>query len=154
VNNVWTFTANVAGSIYNSEPAASIPGASRLRDVQAGAEADRVLPKIWLVGQTTLSAAYYFQYQSSPSILDVTPGNPIPGITFTGLPSDATQVFVQKGNINLAQVKWAIGTGTNLRFPVAFSYSNRTELVAKPDWRGQFGISYDFSSLLSGGSGN
>lgn len=153
-NNVWTFTANVVASIYNSGPSATIPGASQLRDVQAGAEADRVLPKIWLVGQTTLSAAYYFQYQSSPSILDVTPGNPIPGITFTGLPSDATQVFVQKGNINLAQVKWAIGTGTNLRFPVAFSYSNRTELIAKPDWRGQFGISYDFSSLLSGGSGN
>jgi hypothetical protein len=148
-NNLWTFTGNFAASIYNSEPASTIPGASHLRDIQAGAEADRMLPSIPLLGQTTLSVAYYFQEQTSPSILNVTPGTPITGITFTGLPSNASQVFTQKGNIHLAQLKWALGTGKNVRFPFALSYSNRTELIQKPDWRGQFGVSYDFSSLLS-----
>src|SRR5260370_826552 len=128
----------------------SIPGAGRLRDIQAGFEGDRVLPSIPLLGQTTLSGAYYFQYQSSPSILKVTPGTPISGITFIGLPPNATQIFTQKGNIHLAQIKWALGTGKNLRFPVAFSYSNRTDLISKPEWRAQFGITYDFSSFLSG----
>jgi hypothetical protein len=151
-NNVWTFTGNVAVSIYNSQPASTIPGASLLRDVQVGFEADRVLPAIPLLGQTTLSGAYYFQYQSSPSILNVTPSTPITGITFVGLPSNATQVFTQKGNLNLAQLKWALGTGKNLRFPIAVSYSNRTELISKPEWRAQFGITYDFSSFLAGSS--
>jgi hypothetical protein len=149
-NNVWTFTGNFAAAIYDSQPATSIPGAGRLRDIQAGFEGDRVLPSIPLLGQTTLSGAYYFQYQSSPSILKVTPGTPISGITFIGLPPNATQIFTQKGNIHLAQIKWALGTGKNLRFPVAFSYSNRTDLISKPEWRAQFGITYDFSSFLSG----
>jgi hypothetical protein len=152
-NTVWTFTGNFAASIYNAEPASTIPGASHLRDIQAGVEADWMLPSIPLLKQTTLSGAYYFQDQTSPSILNVTPGTPITGITFTGLPSNAAQVFTQKGDIHLAQIKWALGTGKNVHFPFAFSYSNRTELIQKPDWRGQFGVSYDFSSLLSGQNG-
>jgi hypothetical protein len=148
-NNTWTVTGNFAVSIYDSEPSPSIPGASRLRDIQAGAEVDKMLPSIPILGQTTLSAAYYFQDQTSPSILKVTPSSPITGITFTGLPSNASEVFTQKGDVHLAQVKWALGTGKNVRFPLAFSYSNRTELIQKPDWRGQFGVSYNFSSLLS-----
>jgi hypothetical protein len=149
-NNIWTVTANGAFSIYNSEPSSTIPGASHLRDVQAGAEVDRMLPKIPVLGQSTLSLAYYFQDQQSPSILKVTPSSPITGITFTGLPADASEVFAKKGDIHLAQLKWALGTGKNVRFPFAFSYSNRTDLIQKPDWRGQFGVSYDFSSFLSG----
>jgi hypothetical protein len=152
-NTIWTLTANGAVSLYNAQPASTIPDASHLRDAQAGAEVDRILPKIPKLGQTTLSLAYYFQRQESPSILNVTPGSPITGITFTGLPANASQVFAQKGDIHLAQLKWAIGTGKNVRFPLAFSYSNRTDLIQKPDWRGQFGISYDFSSLLSGQNG-
>jgi len=149
-NNVWTFTGNFAVAIYDSQPAATIPGARLLRDIQVGFEADRVLPKAPLLGQSTLSGAYYFQYQSSPAILNITPGTPISGITFTGLPPNATQVFAQKGNLHLAQLKWALGTGKNLRFPFAISYSNRTELISKPEWRAQFGVTYDFSAFLSG----
>lgn len=147
--NIWTLTGNIAGSIYNSTPSSSIPGAGRVRDIQAAFEADYSLPSFKPLGQTTLGGAYYFQYQSSPSILNVTPGQPISGITFVGLPSTATQVFTQKGNIDVAQIKWGLGTGKKLRFPLAFSYSNRTELISKPDWRGQFGISYDFTALTN-----
>lgn len=79
----------------------------------------------------------------------MTPGSPVNGITFTGLPSTATQIFTQKGNINVAQVRYGFGTGTNLKFPIAVTWSNRTELIAHPTWGLQFGVSYDFSSLLS-----
>lgn len=146
-NTKWTLTLNAAAEIYNSQPAASIPNAGRLRDVQAGAEIDFTLPSIPVLGQTTLGPAYYFQDQRSPAILNVTAASPIPGITFIGLPSGATQVFTKAGNIHVAQLKWGFGAGKNVKFPIAFSYSNRTELIAKPDWRGEFGIAYDFSGL-------
>lgn len=146
---LWTITGNAAGSIFQSTPTA-VPGARRLRDIQAAFEVDRVLPSVPLLGASSLGGAYYFQYQSSPGILNVTPGEPIAGITFVGLPANASQVFTQKGAIHVAQLRWGLGTGKSLKFPLAFSYSNRTELIVKPEWRAQFGISYDFSSLLNG----
>jgi hypothetical protein len=156
--NTWTLAANVGASLYNSEPSSSIPGADLLRDIQAGAEVDRTLctsnlPRIgsW-IGDSTASFAYYYQDQTSPSILKVTPGTPLSGITIVGLPSSATQIFTQKGQINLAQFKFGFGTGKNVKFPIAVSWSNRTELIAHPTWGLQFGVSYDFSSLL--GSSN
>jgi hypothetical protein len=43
-----------------------------------------------------------------------------------------------------------LGPGqSSVRFPIAVSYSNRTELITKPEWRGQVGISYDFDSLFT-----
>jgi hypothetical protein len=53
----------------------------------------------------------------------------------------------------LAPVKSGIGNlgagQSNVRFPIALSYSNRTELIDKPDWRGQVGVSYDFDALFA-----
>jgi hypothetical protein len=149
----WTLTGNAAVSIYNSAPSSSIPGASYLRDVQAGVEVDRDLGTLWLLGPATACGTYYFQYQSSPAILNVNPSQPNNGITITGLPSNATQIFAQKGSINVAQVKLALGsTKSNWKFPVAVSWSNRTELITKSTWRAQIGITYDFDSLLAGTS--
>jgi hypothetical protein len=154
----WTLTYNGGVSLYNSTPASTIPGASVLRDVQIGVELDRSIASSKLpgllgkIGDTTASVTYYFQYQSSPSILNVTPSSPLNGITITGLPSSATQVFTTKGNINVAQLKYGFGKGKNVKFPVAVTYSNRTELIAHPTWGLQFGVSYDFSSLMGSGS--
>lgn len=153
VSSKWTLAANGAVSIYNSAPSSSVPGASSLRDVQAGLEADRNLGSLWILGPATASGAYYFQYQSSPAILNVNPSQPISGITITGLPSNATQIFAQKGSIHVAQVKLALGSSkSNWKFPVSVTWSNRTELITKSTWRAQIGISYDFDSLLSGTS--
>jgi hypothetical protein len=91
---------------------------------------------------------YSFSDQNSPSILKVTPGAPLPGITLTGLPANATEIFAQKGNLHLVQMKVVVGTGSNLRFPLAVSYSNRTELVQHPNWKAQIGVSYDFDALF------
>jgi hypothetical protein len=147
-----TLTANGAFSIYDSAPSSAIPGASRLRDIQVAGQADHdfqlnsaITGKIGM----TLTGAYYFQHQSSPAILNVDPSSPVPGVTFTGLPPNATQVFAEKGNISIGQLKLSVGSGSNIKVPISVTYSNRTELITKPTWRGQIGISYDFDSLFA-----
>jgi len=39
--------------------------------------------------------------------------------------------------------------GSNIKVPVSVTYSNRTELIEKPTWRGQVGFTYDFDSLFA-----
>ena len=144
----WGVNLNGAFSIFNSQPSSTIPGASRLASIQAAGEVDR---SFTIFGPQTLSAAYYFQHQSSPAILDVNPSNPVSGISFVGLPSGATQVSAQKGDIHIAQLKLSMGAGqSNVKFPISVTYSNRTELLTKPEWRGQIGINYDFDALFAG----
>jgi hypothetical protein len=98
----------------------------------------------------TLSGAFYDQYQSSPAILNVTPGSPVDGVTFSGLPSTATQIYSQKGNVALGQIKLSIGGGSAVTVPLSMTYSNRTELITTPSWKAQIGISYDFDTLFLG----
>jgi hypothetical protein len=148
-----SLTINGAISIYDSSPSSSIPGASRLRDAQFAMEADEPFSlNTALAGKVgmTLSEAFYFQDQTSPAILNVDPGSPVNGVSFTGLPSNATQIFAQKGNISVGQIKLSIGTGSNLKVPLSVTYSNRTELIVKPTWRAQIGVSYDLDSLFQG----
>jgi hypothetical protein len=173
IGSKWSLAANGGFELYNSQPSSSIPGASRLRDAQLGVEVDwkpgfphqgkgstnqgsaTPEPKGFLANLTspTLSATYYFQHQASPAILNVTPSAPLTGITLTGLPPNATQLFAQKGNISIGQLKVTLGSGS-ARVPFAVSYSNRTELIPKHEWKAQIGVSYDFDSLFaSAGSG-
>ena len=169
-NAAGSVTGNGGFELYNAQPSSNIPGASRLRDAQCGVEVDwklgsasqsgknasnggaktglaAILPS---VTSPTLSATYYFQHQASPAIVNVTPSAPLTGITLTGLPPSATQVFAQKGNISIAQLKITLGSGS-ARVPFAVSYSNRTELITRHEWRAQIGISYDFDSLFAAG---
>jgi hypothetical protein len=155
--NPYTVTLNVAGNLYNSAPS-DVPGSGTFRDLQAGVDLDRAFctsTAKWIgsfLGNSTVGLTYYYQDQVSPSILKVTPGSPLPGISIIGLSSSATQVFTKKGPINFVQVKYGLGTGKNVKFPIAFSWSNRTDLITHSLWSAQFGVSYDFSSLL--GSSN
>ncbi|MGA3131303.1 MAG: hypothetical protein ABSD59_10910 [Terracidiphilus sp.] len=147
----WKVTFNGGASIYNSPPSSSIPGAGRLRYAQVGAEGDYTIPAIGKLDTSALSLAYYFQDQTSPSILNVTPSSPLSGISFTGLSSTATQVFTQAGNIHLGQVKLTLGSSSSgFSFPVSVTVSNRTELVDNStiQVRPQIGINYSFDSLL------
>jgi hypothetical protein len=150
----WKITGNAGGSIYNSTPSSSIPGSGRLRDFQLGIEADRNAYRLGTYLTATLSAAYYFQDQTSPAILNVTPNSPISGISFTGLPSNATQVFTQKGNIHVGQLKIILSgnSSSGWKFPIAITGSNRSELITKKSIGAQVGISYDFDSLFSAGN--
>jgi hypothetical protein len=147
-----TATLNTAASIYNAAPSSSIPGASRLRDIQAAAEMAYDFSKAKrsnILGHSTASVAYYFQDQTSPAILNVTPGQPVSGIIITGLPSSAKQLYAQKGDISIAQGKFTYTPGaSSISLPISVTWSNRTELVTNSIWRGQVGISYDFDSLF------
>ena len=98
----------------------------------------------------TFSVAYYFQDQTSPAILNVTPSGPVSGVTFAGLSSNATQVFAQKGKISIGQLRISLGSSkSGLRFPIAITGSNRTELITASKLGAQIGISYDFDSLFT-----
>lgn len=145
-----TVTVNGAVSIYDSAQP-NVPGAGRLRDSQFAAEVAHPFT-LSISGATTtnftVSAAFYDQYQSSPAILNVTPGAPVNGVTFVNLLSTATQVFGKTGNIAIGQLKLTAGGGSAVTVPLSVTYSNRTELIAKPTWRAQIGVSYDFDSLF------
>jgi hypothetical protein len=146
----WTLTGNGAASIYDSTPSSSIPGAQRLRDIQVAFEGDHDLPKWGILGTPTFSVAYYFQNQTSPAILNVTPSGPVSGVTFAGLSSNATQVYAQKGKISIGQLRIAFGSSkSGLRFPIAITGSSRSELVTGVKLGGQIGLSYDFDSLFA-----
>jgi len=150
----WTITANGTVDIYNGAPPSGVPSASHLRDIQAGAE----IAYVWsptqgalrtIFGSIITAAAYSYQDQTSPAILTG------PALSdFTGLPSSTTSAYAQRGIIHLGQVRFGIGdlANKNVSFPLAFTYSNRTELIVKPVWGLQFGVSYNFNSLLGGSS--
>jgi len=145
----WSFTANGAVEAYHDRPSSFVPGHGYIRDAQVGLQFQKDLGTVNLLGAAALAATYYFQYQHRPSILNLTPGTSFPGITFIGLPDDAAQVFATRGNIHVGQIRLVLGPeNSSARFPVSITYSNRTELVDRPGWRGQVGVSYDFDSLF------
>jgi len=95
--------------------------------------------------------AGYYQRQQSPAILTVDPAKPLPGITLVGLPAGAKEVFPKTGDIYLAQARLVVTpSGSSVTVPFSVTYSNRTELIDKPTFRGQIGISYNFDALFAG----
>lgn len=153
----FTGTLNIGAGFYNSSQSA-VPGAGVFRDTQAGAELDTAFctsSKNWLAsffGNSTVGFTYYYQDQVSPAILKITPSAPLDGINIVGLASSTSQVFSQKGPIHFLQLKYGLGVGKNVKFPIAVSWSNRTELITHSLWSAQFGVSYDFSSLFASAS--
>jgi len=147
----FAINASVGADIYNAEPSSSIPSASRLRDIQAGVEIDWILrtsrlPGIGsLIGDSTLAGTYYYQDQTSPAILKGPPQT----ITISDLPANATQVYTSRGPIDLGQIRLGLGTGSNVSFPICFTYSNRSALIAHPIKGLQFGLSYNLSSIFT-----
>ena len=144
-------TFNFATAIFDSaQPAVAGVTTSRLRDLEAAAQYERKLGQLGLLGAGALDFSVYFQNQRSASLLNVDPTQPLPGITFVGLPAGAKTVYSQKGNIGIGQLRLVLGPDkSNVRIPLAVSWSNRTELIAKPTWRAQIGLSYDFDALFA-----
>ena len=147
----WSITVTGHADIYHSQPPASVPSGSHLRDLQAGAEIDYLFTPTTnssalrsFIGPITAAAAYSYQDQTSPAILT----GPVLS-DFTGLPSSTTSAYTQRGVIHLGQVRFGFGTGSNTTFPLAFTYSNRTEFIVHPTWGVQFGVSYNLTSLFS-----
>jgi hypothetical protein len=149
-----SINASLSWDLYNGKPPSGVPGTEQLRDIQTGVEIDVRLstsniPKIGgLIGDSTMAGSYYYQDQTSPGIVTGPPSS----ITITGLPSTAKTVYTSKGPINLGQLRWGLGTGSNVSFLICFTYSNRSELITHPIKGFQFGLSYNLSALFTKGS--
>ena len=84
-------------------------------------------------------------------MFNVDPSNPIPGVSFVGLPADAKRVFTKTGSVLIFQARLAFAPpGSSVKIPIAVTYANRTELIDKPAWRAQVGLAYDFDGLFAG----
>jgi len=150
VGKDWWMALNGAVEFYDRQPPATIPGARRLRDWQAAVELRRSLGTIAFLGAASIGGGYYFQHQVSPAILEVTPDTPLPGVTLSGLPPGATEVFADTGSLHVAQLRLVLGPpDSSARFPLSVTWSNRTELITHPVLRAQIGVSYDFDSLFA-----
>ncbi len=144
-------TLNAAFGFYDkAQPTGTSNLTRRWRDYEIGLLYERKLGKFNAFGPAAIDAAMYFQDQRNPAILDVDPSKPVPGVTFVGLPEGSRKIFAEKGRIGVAQVRLVLKPdGSNARIPVAVSWSNRTELIVKPTWRAQIGLTYDFDALFA-----
>lgn len=71
-----------------------------------------------------------------------------PGGAKIELPGPAMTVLNTKGAIYVVQFRLSVPAGDGVRFPVAVSYSNRSELITgRGFWQGHIGVSYDFAAL-------
>jgi hypothetical protein len=146
-SNSISLTANAAFTIYNSLPVGAV--VSRFRDAQASAQVDFSMGQLGTLGSPTLSAAGYFQYMHDPALINITNADLAPG-TNISLPSGAATVLGQKGNIAIAQLKFTLPfKSTGVKFPVAVTWANRTELIKANDVSGHIGVSFDLDTLLA-----
>lgn len=144
---VGLISLNAAASIYgNSLPVGAKYG--RLHDGQVSLEYDRPFTLKSNPNQATFSLAAYWQYQPDPSVLNITPGNLVPGTTIQ-LPQNAQVLLGTAGSLWVAQAKITINGKSGIKIPIGVSWSNKTDLLAGSSVGAQVGISYDFSSLSS-----
>lgn len=146
-----TWNLNAAVSMYGSVPAGAAYG--RMKDAQFSGELDKKLGSA--SNAPSFSVAGYGQYQSKPSVLDITASSVPSGVT---LPANA-QVFLggTQGWLGVVQAKITVHIA-GAAIPLAGKWSNKTDLLNKSKIGGQFGVSYDFSQLKQliglGSSGN
>jgi len=139
---------NFAASIYGSQrPANASYGL--FRDAQGSFEFDRSFTNS--TNSPSWSIAGYCQWQNSPSVIVLNSSSVPSGIT---LPPNA-QSFIMgtKGWLGVVQGKITLKIGT-AQFPIAAKWSNKTDLLDKHSFGGQFGLTYDLSQLkqLFGGA--
>jgi|GEM_PF-1804931 len=138
-------SANLAASIYASVPSGAVYG--RVKDVQLSAEFDQAIGNK-SAPPLVLSLAGYGQYQWDPSVLNLTSANLAPGTNIL-LPPNAQQFLGTSGWLGIVQAKATIQLQKAISIPLAIKWSNKTDLLNAQDVRGQFGINYDFSSLIA-----
>ncbi len=122
---------------------------SRLRDAQLALEFDHTYGKTDAAVNPTLSAGYYFQYMVDNGLLTLPSTALAPG-TSIPLPGNASELLNTKGAIHLGQVKVTFKVrNSGVNFPLAFTFSNRTDLIKGTDVRGNFGLTYNLDSLFA-----
>ena len=140
-------SANAAMTFYGGAiPAGAKYG--RIRDYQFAAQFDRPLGNI-NTHPAVLTIAGYVQYQLDPSVIDIGPGNLVPGTTIT-LPQDAQVLLGRAGTMGIVEGKITLKMkNSGLKIPIGVSWANRTDLLNATDVRGHVGITYDLDALFS-----
>ena len=138
-------TANAGVTLYNDLEGSA---ESRVRSAQFASQLDykpTTKPKL----QASYSAGYYFQYMVSNGLVTLPSTSFAPGTTVP-LPGNASTLLNTTGPIHIGQGKITLSIkGTNISIPLAISGASRTDLIKANKVSGNFGISYDFSSLLA-----
>lgn len=144
-SGVLQTTANGSVTLYDSLEGSS---ESRLRSAQGALQLDykpATKPKL----QAAWSAGYYFQYMVANGLINLPSTAFAPGTTIS-LPSNASVLLNTTGPIHIGQGKVTLTIkGTNVSIPLAITGSSRTDLIKANKVAGNFGISYDFSSLFA-----
>ena len=136
------YTTNLAATVYSG----SLPAGAayhRFRDVQTSLQVDRGLGKH---NAAILSAAFYYQYQQDPTVLDITDANLAPG-TNISLPANAQVLLGTGGSTLIGQLKATVNLHSGFKIPIAFKWASKSDLLDSTEKVGQFGITYDFSSF-------
>jgi hypothetical protein len=120
---------------------------NRIRDAQGAVQFDKQFAKDAALSPV-LSAGYYYQYMAGNSLLTLPSTALAPG-TSIPLPGNASELLNTKGSIHLGQAKITFKTKNGISFPLALTFSNRTDLIKATDVRGNFGITFDLNSLFS-----
>jgi hypothetical protein len=145
-DKILQVTANAGATIYDNLLGSMT---SRLRSAQAAFQLDYTATSTASKVQAAVSGGYYFQYMVANGLLtlpstDLAPGTSIP------LPGNASELLNTTGPIHVGQGKVTLSIkGTNISIPLALTFSNRTDLIKASKVGGNFGISYDFSSLFT-----
>jgi hypothetical protein len=122
---------------------------SRLRDAQLALELDHTFGKTDAPVNPSLSAGYYFQYMVDNALLTLPSTALAPG-TSIPLPGSASELLNTKGSIHLGQVKVTFKIrNSGISIPLAFTFSNRTDLIKGTEVRGNFGLTYNLDSLFA-----
>jgi hypothetical protein len=121
---------------------------SRLRDAQLALECDHTFGRTDAQVNPSLSAGYYFQYMVGNALLTLPSTALAPG-TSIPLPGNASELLNTKGSIHLGQIKITFKIrNSGVTFPLALTFSNRTDLIKATEVRGNFGLTYNFDSLF------
>ena len=142
--NDFQLTANFTIQWYDHLLRSNV---NRIRDAQGAVQFDKQFAKDAAISPV-LSAGYYYQYMVDKGLLTLPSTALAPG-TSIPLPSNASELLNTTGSIHLGQAKVTFKTKNGISFPLALTFSNRTDLIKATDVRGNFGITYDLSSLIS-----
>ncbi len=146
-DKILQVTANAGATIYNSTVGSST---SRIRSSQAAFQLDYTVTSPSSKIQTVVSGGYYFQYMVANGLLTLPATQLAPG-TAIPLPNNASELLNTTGPIHIGQGKVTLNVkGTSVSIPLALTFSNRTDLIKASKVGGNFGITYDFSSLFGG----
>ena len=145
----WDVTFNFGVNAYYDKPTTAT---RTLRDFQGAVQATRKMRGLRALGQPIFSVAGYHQYLTNDVVLKFNSTPLVPGTNIELPPGGIAVLRNTKGPIWIGQSKLVFKLGNSgVDFPLAISFSNRTELLKTPgtDVRGHFGLTFDMDRLLN-----